>query len=238
MTVFRPIRHVMSAAVACLSMSASATHAQQIAFELSGQFTPTCSTGFSGRPAEEGMSFGFETTVSIDLLLGEPVVRSKLAWSRVGFGTTCIAPYGRTEIVRLTNADQYDPNTRRRPIDVDLVAEVSAPDVTGARVFLPFNPGALSDQPGEDSYNTAGSPNWEELFFTLPGLGSNFWDTENYAYLDAEQAKAIFSAGFDVVQVHVAHAEFDLTELKSSYGEEDDTAAALAKVASRLAQWG
>lgn len=237
MTTFRSISHMIVGAVASLGILTSA-QAQDFAFEASGQFTPTCSTGFSGRPAAEGMSFHFETTLSLDLLLGEPVVRSSLAWRPVGFGATCIQPYGQDELVRLGSVDQYDSEGLAHPIDVDLVAELIVPSAPNGRVFLPFNPGALSKTAGEPGYNTAGSPNWDGLFFTLPGLGSNFWDTDNYAFLSAEAAKDIFSAGFDVAQVHVAQADFDLTELKSNYGAQVDTASALVKVANRLEQWG
>lgn len=212
--------------------------ANERTFELSGDFTPTCSAGFSGKPAAEGMSFQFDTTLQLGLLLGEPVVRSSLTWQRSGFGSTCIKPYGQDGFVRLSNPGLYDPDNQSRPFDVDLVAEVFAPSVSSHSIYLPFNPGALSSHVGEPGYNTSGSPNWDTLFFKMPITSYDFWKTDSYEYLTSDDAKAVFSDGFEVVQVHVATADFDLTELKSNYGAQVDTAAALAKVANRLADWG
>ncbi|SMP31109.1 hypothetical protein SAMN06265373_107203 [Shimia sagamensis] len=225
-------------ASAFLTLLTPAVSANDQTFEVSGDFTPTCSLGFSGKPAAEGISFRFDTMLQLGLLLGEPVVRSSLTWQRSGFGSTCIKPYGQDGFVRLSDPGRYDPDNRSHPFDVDLVAEIVAPSISSHSIYLPFNPGALSSKAGEPGYNTSGSPNWDTLFFKMPITSYDFWKTDTYEYLTSEDAKTVLSNGFEVVQVHVVNADFDLTDLKSNYGAQTDTAAALAKVANRLADWG
>ncbi len=210
---------------------------QEYDFSLHGYFNPSCGGGFFESPEKEGMPFQFDVDLSIDLLLGEPVVRSSANWKPYGFGVSCIEPYNQDGLVRLTNLRQYDPDGKSHPYNMTLVGEISGPDVQD-QTFLGFNPGALSAKAGETGYNTSGSPNWDRLFFRMPNGSYDFWNEDLYQYLDAEAAQEIFKSGFAVTDLTVAEVDFDLSEAKSNFGARGTQANTLKAVANRLASWG
>lgn len=224
------------AALAPIMSEAQSTKEHDL--ESSGSYAGACS-GWTG--PREAVPINFEVLLELSLLFNEPVIRSSMTWRKQPWTSACIFPYGSKDIVEVPVPAELDPDNKARPYNFEFVAELSSSAMGARSVYLRFNPGALAEVPGEDSYNTPGARNWDRMFFTMSSNVTGFaayGDEESYSFLDAETAKEVFSGDLTISQLHVVKADFDLTAMKTNYAKLLRDQKVINNTVARLADWG
>ncbi|OUR97353.1 hypothetical protein A9Q84_13595 [Halobacteriovorax marinus] len=159
----------------------------------------------------DGFSITYSLELGLNLLMGEPVVQSKLSWGYADIDNICFKPFGNDEAVMVDNT-----RGENLPFDLDLLVEVSASSHSSNKsIYLKINPGVLSGKTDALSYNTPGSPNWNKLFFTLSNGDPR--DESNFNYLSVNEAKEFFSRDIYIVDTQVVKSRYNMNHARSAY---------------------
>jgi hypothetical protein len=156
-----------------------------------------------------GFDMNVSSTLELSTLMGEPVVKSSAAWTfsdplRIAVH---FVPYGETSFTTVYLTPE-EARQQVRPYAFKVELEIKD------GYYLAFDPGAISPNPGESSFNSSGSPDWNHLFYYKSKFDNN--------YLTKEQAIDLFKwmkhHPKETWSARLVDVKFDLTQVKRDYG--------------------
>ncbi len=189
-------------------------------FSDSGQVKTLSCLDFMDR-VEDSMSFNYDFRMELTNFMGSPLIKSHLKWQHnEQLNKACITPYGEKESVEVVI--QNKERRKIYPYQAKVLLKINSENYLSKKdIFLLLDPGVLSQDENEESYNTPSVKDWDKLFFELP---KNYLNTQesienNAIYLTTKEAEEFLSSKIRVTSMRTLEERFNLSELKLNYSE-------------------
>lgn len=174
-----------------------------------------------------GVNFTYDARVELDSLFGEPVINTTFRWQIVPRGSFA-------EIPSYSSGERTIEQVPLEQLGAEALDKVRLYDVelqfgfrigNGQTVYLLQDAGDPGIGDGEQwSFNVAGSPDWSELFYTVP---INEEDEHRW-YLSEDEAKRIYVQPLDLVSVDVISPDMSFHDLQEWYARQSPEPRAFA----------
>lgn len=183
--------------------------------------------GASGLAQVETILFDFDTEVELSLLLGEPVINTRMRWEIEPSQSLAEIPAldaGESPFITVPLYDlgsaAYD---KIRLYNVVLQFQFSTS--SGQTLYLAQDAGDLAVGDGQEwSFNVSGSPDWDEVFYRSPLLSSD----GQRSYFPAAVSQQGFVEQLRLEDVTILTAEVSFFDLHNWYAQSSPEAEASA----------
>lgn len=172
----------------------------------SGPGTPCATVDPSASRHVAEVCFHFHLIYNVDVLLGEPVVESRVAWTldkvrlKNGVGTNEILAHSAQHVDERVSEAVKQIKLSSATFSGRLPSTIA--NATLGPVWLPLRPGAFSASGAGHSYNTPGSPSWDGLFINSDDACSSS------EFLKRRQAQSLFKGGIEITRVKLCNVQF------------------------------